>query len=120
MKRLLTLVLTVGLLTLGLSACGSGSASTKTGRPVTIHLVFSGSNVTVDPAATRIQVGLNQKITLSVHADARGEIHVHSSPEHAFEYAAGSSDFSFTIDKPGVVEVESHSLEKTLFQLEVS
>jgi hypothetical protein len=55
-----------------------------------------------------------------VKADAEGEIHVHSDPEHELEYGAGTTTLAtFTIDKPGIVEVESHALEKTIVQLEV-
>jgi hypothetical protein len=55
-----------------------------------------------------------------VKSDAEGEIHVHSDPEHELEYAAGTTTLpTFKIDKPGIVTVESHALEKTIVQLEV-
>ena len=55
-----------------------------------------------------------------VKADAEGEIHVHSDPEQELEYGAGTTTLTpFKIDKPGIVEVESHALEKTIVQLEV-
>ena len=63
---------------------------------------------------------VGQPIELVVKADAEGEIHVHSDPEHELEYGAGTTTLpTFTIDKPGIVEVESHALEKTIVQLEV-
>ena len=44
---------------------------------------------------------------------------MHSSPEQEIEYAAGTTDKTLTIDQPGVVDVESHHLEKLIVQLEV-
>ena len=49
-----------------------------------------------------------------------GEIHVHSSPEQELEYDAGTTTLrAEPIDQPGIVDVESHALEKTIVQLEV-
>ena len=43
-----------------------------------------------------------------------------SYTEHEYEYAAGTTTLpTFTIDHPGLVTVESHTLEKTIVQLEV-
>ena len=58
-------------------------------------------------------------INLHIVADKPGELHVHSSPEQEIEYAAGTTDKTLTIDQPGVVEVESHDLDKLIVQLEV-
>ena len=44
---------------------------------------------------------------------------MHSSPEQELEYDAGTTTLELTIDQPGVVDVESHDLEKTIVQLEV-
>ena len=44
---------------------------------------------------------------------------MHSSPEQEIEYSAGTTDKTLTLDQPGVVEVESHSLDKLILQLEV-
>ena len=55
-----------------------------------------------------------------VTADEPGEIHVHSTPETSFAYEAGTETFKLQISRPGVVEVESHDLEKIIVQLEVS
>ena len=71
------------------------------------------------PNGEKVEVGVGQKIELHVTADAAGEIHVHSTPEQELEYDEGTTDLSLTIDKPGLVDVESHSLEKTIVQLEV-
>ena len=44
---------------------------------------------------------------------------MHSSPEQEIEYDAGTTDKTLTIDQPGVVDVESHTLDKLIVQLEV-
>jgi hypothetical protein len=120
MRRLVIVVVGVLVACLGLTACGGGDSSAGTGTLPTkrIEVTFSGDNVT--PNGDRIDVRVGQRIELDVTADKPGEIHVHSSPEQEFEYDAGSSTIELKpIDKPGVVEVESHTLDKVLLQLEV-
>ena len=105
--------------TVGLTACG-GDDSSSDGTDAatkTINVTISGDSVT--PNGDRVEVKVNQPIELVVKADAEGEIHVHSDPEHEFQYSAGTTTLPFTIDKPGLVTVESHTLEKTIVQLEV-
>ena len=58
-------------------------------------------------------------LKLHIVADKPGEMHVHSSPEQEIEYAEGTTDKTLTLDQPGVVEVESHHLDKLIVQLEV-
>ncbi len=104
-----------------LAGCGSGSSSGGSGSgPLptkVIDVTFSGDSVT--PNGELIKVGVGQRIELDVTADAPGEIHVHSSPEQEFEYDKGSSTITVApITAPGRVEVESHTLEKTLFTLQ--
>ena len=95
MHRLVAAVAAVLLTALGLTACGGGS-----------------SNAT-DPADLPTKV-------IDVTADEPGEIHVHSSPEQEFEYDKGSSTIAVKpITTPGIVTVESHTLDKVLFQLQV-
>jgi hypothetical protein len=114
-------VLALVLSTAGLTGCGGGdSSSSDGGSPATktIDITVQGSSVT--PNGDRVEVKVGQPIELVVKADAAGEIHVHSDPEHEFQYAQGTTSLpSFAIDKPGLVAVESHSLDKTIVQLEV-
>jgi ABC-type glycerol-3-phosphate transport system substrate-binding protein len=124
MRRLrrLTAPLVLGLVaTFALAACGGGSSSgpaNASSETKVIDVTFKGEDVT--PNGERIEVSVDQPITLHVTADKPGEIHVHSDPEQEFEYKAGTSDITMDpITKPGVVEVESHTLDKVLFQLEV-
>ena len=66
-----------------------------------------------------MKVKAGEPLKLHITADKPGEIHVHSSPEQEIEYDAGTTDKTITIDQPGVVDVESHSLDKLIVQLEV-
>ncbi len=117
MRRVLP-ALVVLLCTMAMAtACGDDSDDGGTSEPKTIEITVSGDTVT--PNGERIEVDVNQPIDLVVTADKPGEIHVHSEPEHEFEYQAGTETFKMAIDKPGVVEVESHTLDKVIVQLEV-
>ena len=83
----------------------------------TIDITFKGD--TVDPNGVQEKVKAGKPITLHIVADKPGELHVHSSPEQEIEYDAGTSDKLLTIDRPGIVEVESHTLEQLVVVLEV-
>jgi hypothetical protein len=119
MRRLAPLAALLVLMCGTVAACGDDDPDPKGSDqdPVTIKITVEGD--TVDPAGDRVEVGVDQPIELVVTADAPGEIHVHSTPEHEFEYAEGTTTFPLTIDKPGLVDVESHTLEKVIVQLEV-
>lgn len=100
------------------SPSASESGSQAADNPV-IDVTFSGDTVT--PSGDRVKVNTGQDITLNVTADAPGEIHVHSTPEQELEYDAGTTTLTIVgIDQPGIVDVESHTLEKIIVQLEVS
>ena len=106
------------ILGLALAGCGGDNASDDTTEPVKIAVTISGDSVT--PNGERVEVATGQGIELDVTADAPGEIHVHSDPEQEFEYDAGTTTLTLTpIDAPGVVDVESHTLDKVIVQLEV-
>ena len=121
MRRALA-VLALVLCTVGLTGCGDDDSSDAgDGKDLptkTIDVTITDDSVT--PNGDRVSVQVNQPIVLVVKAGADGEIHVHSDPEHELEYGAGTTTLPpFTIDKPGIVTVESHALEKTIVQLEV-
>jgi hypothetical protein len=99
------------------SSPGPGSPG-STPQGTTIKVTFSGNTVT--PSGERIEVEHGQPVTLLVTADKPGEIHVHSTPEQELEYNAGNTELPITnLDQPGVVDVESHDLDKVIVQLEV-
>lgn len=104
----------------GLSAgCGDDGGGSDGGadEPVVVEITFEDGQVT--PNGERVEVEAGQPIDLEVTADARGSIHVHSDPEHEFAFEEGTDTFEMQIDRPGVVEVESHELEQVIVQLEV-
>ena len=123
MRRALA-ALTLVICSVGLVGCGNDDDSSGTGDgkdlpTKTIDVTIEGDSVT--PNGDRVEVQVGQPIELVVKTDAEGEIHVHSDPEQELEYGSGTTTLKeFTIDKPGIVEVESHALEKTIVQLEVS
>ncbi|MFC7492945.1 MULTISPECIES: hypothetical protein [unclassified Nocardioides] len=126
MRRTLAAVAAV-LATLSLAtACGDeeepssngGSSGGSTDAKV-VEVTFEGGTVT--PNGERVEVAVGQDVELAVTADEPGEIHVHSDPEQELEYAAGESTVTIQgIDRPGVVDVESHTLDQVIVQLEVS
>jgi hypothetical protein len=129
MSRTLRLCAALVVAMLLLAGCGSkdsggsgdsgAKATTKksAGGGIVIDITFKGDQVT--PQGASIKATAGKPITLHIVADKPGELHVHSSPEHEFEYKAGTTDETFTIKQPGVVEMESHTLDKLVAQLEV-
>jgi hypothetical protein len=115
--RPLRLASAAALVVLTLTSCGDDQPSGPT-ETKKISITFEGDTVT--PNGERVEVGVDQPIELDITADAPGEIHVHSNPEQELEYDAGSTTLTIDpIDQPGVVDVESHTLEQTIVQLEV-
>ena len=120
MLRPLVFATALTLVLLGLTACGDDESDTPGSTdPATIEVTFEGDTVT--PNGDRVDVATGQPIELEVTADAPGEIHVHSDPEQTLSYDEGTSTVEIEpIDQPGVVDVESHDLDKVIVQLEVS
>ena len=96
---------------------GIGGGADTTVR--TIEITVSGDTIT--PNGAEVDVDAGQPIDLVVTADAPGEIHVHSDPEQEFEYVGTGEPetFKLQIDRPGQVEVESHTLDKLIVKLVV-
>jgi hypothetical protein len=118
MRRMLATVAVVACTLALATSCGDEEKpAAPSGEAKTIDITVEGDSVT--PNGERVDVAVGQPIELVVTADAPGEIHVHSSPEQEFEYDAGTTTLELNpIDKAGVVDVESHTLEKTIVQLE--
>ena len=94
------------------------SGSTETAADVQqIEVTIVGDTVT--PNGDRVEVSVGEPVELVIQSDRPGEIHVHSSPEQELEYHKGNTTLELDpIERPGVVEVESHTLGKTIVQLE--
>lgn len=83
----------------------------------TLDITFKGDTVTPEGVTVKVEAG--KPLKLHIVADKPGELHVHSSPEQEIEYEAGTTEKTLTLDQPGVVEMESHNLDKLVAQLEV-
>ncbi len=62
----------------------------------------------VEPVAARVDLGVGERLTITVEADRAGELHVHSDPERTFTFGPGTERFRLTLDTPGSVDVEEH------------
>jgi hypothetical protein len=119
MRRLVAVIAIIVAAALTLSACGSKSQPSGPLPTKVIDITVTGDSVT--PNGERVSVAVGQRIELDVTADAPGEIHVHSSPEQEFEYDKGSSTITIKpIEAPGIVTVESHTLDKVILQLQAT
>jgi hypothetical protein len=110
---------TAGLVTVvaALTSCGDDDSGDSGPEPVTIEITVEDG--TVEPSGELVDVAVGQPIELVVKADSSGELHVHSDPEQDLEYAEGTTTLPLTIDKPGVVDIESHDPEQVIVRLEV-
>lgn len=120
-RRLPVMVLVAAL---SLAGCGgssgsAGSSPQDADKPVDIHVKIADGEVT--PAGERVDVSLGQPIRLVVDSDAADALHVHSTPEHEFEVPAGARGkvYEFTLNQPGVVEVELHELDEVVVSIAV-
>jgi hypothetical protein len=120
--RTLGMLVATAALGLSLTACSDDSSDSdgSSDRPVTVDITEKDGKI--EPVGKVVKASTGQDITLVVTSDVEDEIHVHSDPEHEFEVAAGDEDkeFTFSVDTPGTIEVESHGLEVTILKLEVS
>jgi hypothetical protein len=73
----------------------------------------------VTPSGDRVEATAGEPITVVVDADAPGELHVHSAAGTTIAFEPGVSEHTFTVDRPGVVEVELHDPALIVVQLEV-
>lgn len=99
------------------SSSGSSGSSSAEGDTVSVTVTREGDTFT--PNGERVEMAIGQTLDLTIEADTAGELHVHSTPEQEIAYESGTSEHQITIDRPGVVEVESHEPEVVLLQLEV-
>ncbi len=99
------------------SSSPSESPSSSTDDGVAVTVTREGDSFT--PNGERVELGIDQALVLTIEADEAGELHVHSTPEQEIAYDAGTSEHEIVVDRPGVVEVESHEPDVILLQLEV-
>jgi type IV secretory pathway VirB10-like protein len=71
----------------------------------------------VKPVAEQIDLAVGQRLTITVQSNRAGELHVHSDPEHTFEFGAGTETFRLTVDTPGSVDIEEHESDALVARL---
>lgn len=114
----LALSLTAGCSSTSSTTASSSTAGTSTSDRKVIPITFTGG--TVSPIAEQVDVNVGQTVVLDITADTAGEIHVHSTPEQHVEYAVGHTQASLgSFNFPTQIEVESHTLNKTILILQV-
>ncbi|OMC38102.1 hypothetical protein A5740_03210 [Mycobacterium sp. GA-1841] len=112
------------------NADGSGSPTATTISPsdmtdeqqgpprLLIDVTIKGGEVT--PTNERLQGKVGQPIVVRVNSDADDELHVHSNPEHSFKVEPrDGQQFQFTVDVPGVVDIELHHANRTIASVQV-
>lgn len=132
-----TLAAVLAAVALALSGCGSVSQGASTGgtgaeaashaspsvpghhaRAVTVEVTIRKGEIT--PAGQRANATAEQPIVLRVTSDQADEIHVHAQPEHEFHVKPNQPQtFRFTLNRPGVYEVESHETETLILSVAV-
>lgn len=138
--RVLTLlVLLVLLTTATITGCGSSGGSGHSGhsghssgsgrsggdpehptdrvKGTIVEIEQHGGHIT--PQGKALQVRVGQAVSLQIRSDRPGELHVHSTPEQHIEYPAGRSTRTLRIEQPGLVDVESHTLDALVLRLQV-
>jgi hypothetical protein len=109
---------------MGLSACGDdatddGGSTGESGtsqEQAPIEVTIEGDTIT--PAGERVEVSVGEPVVVEVTADRSGELHVHSTPEQEIAFTEGTTEHEVLLDRPGVVEVESHDPDLVILQLE--
>ena len=99
------------------SPAESPAESSTSADSVAVSVTREGGSFT--PNGERVELAVDQTLVLTIDADEAGDLHVHSTPEQEIAYDAGTSEHEIVIDRPGVVEVESHEPDVILLQLEV-
>lgn len=108
------------VLVVSLTGCGDDDGDADSPSEAdTAAVTVTREGDTFTPNGERVELGVDQTLVLTITADQAGEIHVHSTPEQEIVYDAGTSEHEITIDRPGVVEVESHEPDLIVLQLEV-
>jgi hypothetical protein len=97
------------------TATPGGGKPADDGRRIDVTIAADGGH----PSGKRVGVQTGAPVTLVIHATTHGELHVHSSPEQHVAYPRGTSTATLRIDRPGLVDVESHQLDELVVRLEV-
>ncbi|MQY12084.1 hypothetical protein SRB5_22130 [Streptomyces sp. RB5] len=96
---------------------GSGAQDTPDdGLPdKTVRITVAGGKVTPPPG--RIELDRGDRVALVVTTDRADELHVHGVDASTALAAGRATTLSFTVDRTGLFEVETHESELILTQL---
>lgn len=122
MRRLLAvLVVVLGAAAL-LTGCGADVSSpgqaTSSSGPILLDITVDDG--TVKPVDERVDVPLGSLVSMSIHSDEDGRIHIHSTPQQSIEYHPGTTRAylgRFTV--PERVTIDSPRMGKTVAVLVV-
>lgn len=115
----LTSLLVAGSVALaGCSDEGDSSNSPAEGASRTIKVTLTDDQVS--PKGERVKIDAGKPVKIEITADHEGALHVHSTPEQSLDFVDGTVTRELVIDRPGVVEVESHDPDLVILQLQVS
>lgn len=108
-------------LSLAVCGCSSGSGAGGSGRPVSpVTATITERGGSVSSSTDLLKAHSGQPIALTVTSDAVDEIDVHSVPPKNLAVTPGVKTFTFSVNTPGTVEVESHGLDAMILKLEIS
>ena len=105
------------------AACGSDSTTSEGSSDATrVSIAITVADGRTTPSGEVVEVPVGEEVDLVVTADSPGQIHVHSDPEAELDYEGSGEPEVFTlrIDRPGQVEVESHTYGTLIAKLVVS
>jgi hypothetical protein len=106
-----------------LVSCGgsdSEASDTSSSTAAAVVLDVTIADGVVRPSGERLEAQTGQDIEVRVDSDAADMLHIHSSPEHEYAIERGDQVFTFSIDTPGVVAVETHETETVVAEIVVS
>lgn len=85
------------------------------GKQIVITVTEDG----IEPRGERVDVGVNERVTLVIDSTRKGELHAHSTPGQEIAFGRGTTRAPLVIDKPGLVDVEDHDTGIVVVQLNV-
>ncbi|HZC26092.1 MAG TPA: cupredoxin domain-containing protein [Actinopolymorphaceae bacterium] len=111
----------VGLALL-VAGCGSGSGTAeRSGSAPTVKVlhvkIMAGK---VSPNAENVKVPKGTKIRIEVTSDAADELHVHGYDKELEVKPGTPGTLTFVADETGRFEIEMHSSDTLVYQLEVT
>jgi hypothetical protein len=99
------------------SESSSESPAESSGSADSVAVTLTREDDSFTPNGERVELAVDQTLVLTIDADEAGDLHVHSTPEQEISYGTGTSEHEIVVDRPGVVEVESHDPDMILLQL---